>query len=296
MPSRFAARRRPGRDCRRRRRRRRAPRSASSSCGSRLAAPRSLKRRLAAGTRPSPRADAPPFERQSGVCARAGANASPQPHTPAVGSLCHPTLNSCGKKQVFTGGTAPIYRAPLPHGDFQPQGSFVVNYRRWRSLELHKHHSALGLATALRVRFSRSRSFARTPPARRPLLRREVSGPVALCGQGESLARAAPDPVGQRRHALRRGLDRRGAPGRRTLPEAACASCTRSRPRKRSPRPISTHGVRTFSLDTHRGAGEDPRAPPDGATDLNLCVRLRVSSEHSKLQPRRPSSASSRTR
>ena len=32
-------------------------------------------------------------------------------------------------------------------GTSKPQGSFVVNYRLWRSLELHNHHSALGLAS-----------------------------------------------------------------------------------------------------------------------------------------------------
>src|SRR5919107_5435290 len=53
--------------------------------------------------------------------------------------------------RVFTGGDSGHISPPLPHGDFQqPQGSFFVNYRLWRSLELHKHHSALGLATALR--------------------------------------------------------------------------------------------------------------------------------------------------
>ena len=65
-----------------------------------------------------------------------------------------------------------------------------------------------------------------------------------------------------------------------------CASCTRSRPRKRSPRPISTHGVRTFSLDTLEELDKIVSATStDGvaATDLNLLVRLRVSSDHAKL-------------
>src|SRR5687768_2433974 len=66
-------------------------------------------------------------------------------------SLSSKPLVSRGKKQVFTLGDGVHISAPLPHGDFQqPQGSFLVNYRLWRSLELHKHHSALGLATALR--------------------------------------------------------------------------------------------------------------------------------------------------
>jgi len=43
-----------------------------------------------------------------------------------------------------------------------------------------------------------------------------------------------------------------------------------------------THGVRTFSLDTGEELDKIVRAT-NGATDLTLCVRLRVSSEHSKL-------------
>ncbi len=42
------------------------------------------------------------------------------------------------------------------------------------------------------------------------------------------------------------------------------------------------HGVRTFSLDTMDELQKIVRAT-GGATDLNLCVRLRVSSDHSKL-------------
>ncbi|WP_420142861.1 type III PLP-dependent enzyme [Sphingomonas sp.] len=42
------------------------------------------------------------------------------------------------------------------------------------------------------------------------------------------------------------------------------------------------HGVRTFSLDTIEELEKIMRATDD-ATDLTLCVRLRVSSEHSKL-------------
>jgi ornithine decarboxylase len=42
------------------------------------------------------------------------------------------------------------------------------------------------------------------------------------------------------------------------------------------------HGVRTFSLDTHDEL-EKIVAATKGATDLTLCVRMRVSSAHSKL-------------
>ncbi len=43
-----------------------------------------------------------------------------------------------------------------------------------------------------------------------------------------------------------------------------------------------THGVRTFSLDTEEELEKIVRATKS-ATDLTLCVRIRVSSEHSKL-------------
>ena len=123
---------------------------------------------------------------------------------------------------------------------------------RWRSLELHKHHRALGLANAQSGTRGGADIAAAPGPAghaaasarraaRRAFLRREVSGPVALCGQGQSLARPAAHPVGRRRHALRRRLDRRSAVGlRRRCPRRSCASCTRSRPKKPSPRPISS--------------------------------------------------------
>lgn len=42
------------------------------------------------------------------------------------------------------------------------------------------------------------------------------------------------------------------------------------------------HGVRTFSLDSHEELGKIVRATGN-ATDLELCVRIRVSSEHAKL-------------
>src|SRR3546814_20074042 len=42
-----------------------------------------------------------------------------------------------------------LYRPSAAPWDFQPQGSFVETFR-WRSLELHKHDSALGVAATLR--------------------------------------------------------------------------------------------------------------------------------------------------
>src|SRR3954470_21426231 len=58
-------------------------------------------------------------------------------------------LHSTTKESLQLGG-APIYRAPAAPWDFQPQGSCRqrLPIGIWRSLELHKHHRALGLAAA----------------------------------------------------------------------------------------------------------------------------------------------------
>ena len=46
--------------------------------------------------------------------------------------------------------------------------------------------------------------------------------------------------------------------------------------------PLAVAGVRTFSLDTLDELDKIVRATGE-ASDLNLCVRIRVSSDHSKL-------------
>ena len=51
-------------------------------------------------------------------------------------------------KKSLQGGPPSIYRAPAAPWDFQPQGSSLSKRTCWRSLELHKHHRALGLAAA----------------------------------------------------------------------------------------------------------------------------------------------------
>ena len=141
-------------------------------------------------------------------------------------------------KNLYMGGPRPYIALPLPHGTSNRKAA-LVETTRWRSLELHKHHRALGLATAptgiRRCRIAHATSgpagdaaSSARRRARRPLLRREVSGQVALCGEGQSVARPAADPVGRGRHPLRRRLDRRSAPGRaRRCPRRRCASCTR---------------------------------------------------------------------
>ena len=80
---------------------------------------------------------------------------------------------------LYTGDQRPYIARRSPMGDFQTARLPCRQLLPWRSLELHSHHSALGLATAPTgtacgadlasfVRFSRSRSFVRTPPGAPP--------------------------------------------------------------------------------------------------------------------------------
>ena len=68
----------------------------------------------------------------------------------------------------------------------------------------------------------------------------------------------------------------------RTLPEATLCFMHPVKAEEAIFEAYHTHGVRTFSLDTIDELEKIMRATGD-ATDLTLCVRLRVSSEHSKL-------------
>ncbi len=68
----------------------------------------------------------------------------------------------------------------------------------------------------------------------------------------------------------------------RTLPEATLCFMHPVKAEEAIREAYATHGVRTFSLDTIDELEKIMRATGD-ATDLTLCVRLRVSSEHSKL-------------
>ena len=158
---------------------------------------------------------------------------------------------------------------------------------------MHKHHRALGVAPNKAVsvlEIAKARpvqpvTLIRPHAARRAarFFSEKFPGRVALCREGESVPRAPRDAVGGRHHALRRRLDRRGASRRAHAARGdACASCTRSRPRRRSARPISRM-VSAPSRSTARKSSTRSCAPPTARTDLTLCVRLRVSSDHSKL-------------
>ncbi|HEX7656993.1 MAG TPA: type III PLP-dependent enzyme, partial [Sphingomonas sp.] len=68
----------------------------------------------------------------------------------------------------------------------------------------------------------------------------------------------------------------------RTLPQATLCFMHPVKAEEAIAEAYFSHGVRTFSLDSLDELAKIMRATRD-ATDLTLCVRLRVSSEHSKL-------------
>ena len=68
----------------------------------------------------------------------------------------------------------------------------------------------------------------------------------------------------------------------RTLPEATLCFMHPVKAEEAIAEAYSIHGVRTFSLDSLEELDKIVRAT-GGATDLTLCVRLRVSSDYSKL-------------
>ncbi|MEA1013317.1 type III PLP-dependent enzyme [Sphingosinicella sp. LY1275] len=152
---------------------------------------------------------------------------------------------------------------------------------------MYKHHSALGLATALRpvqpVTLLRphaasraARFFAEKFPGRSMYAVKANPSPdlieilwesgithydVASIAEVRLVAKIAPEATLCFMHPVK---------AEEAIEEA-----------------YFTYGVRTFSLDTMEELEKIVRATtsPDGsvASDLNLCVRLRVSSDHSKL-------------
>ena len=195
-------------------------------------------------------------------------------------------------------GGRTIYPPPLPHGDFQqPQGSLVVNYRLWRSLELHKHHSALGLASLPHGNADVA-DIARTRPVQpvtliRPHAARRAARFFSEKFPGRSLYAVKANPSPDLLKVLwESGITHFDVASiaevrlvRETLPGAVMCFM---HPVKAEEAIVEAYGlgVRTFSLDTLDELDKIVRATAtDGvaATDLNLCVRIRVSSDHSKL-------------
>src|SRR5438309_6609665 len=187
-----------------------------------------------------------------------------------------------------------IYPASLPHGDFQqPQGSLVVNYRLWRSLELHTHHSALGLASppvdnACVAEIASQRPVH--PVAHlRPHAARRAARFFTEKFPGRSLYAVKANPSPDLLKVLwESGITHYDVASiaevrlvAETLPEAVLCFMHPVKAEEAIAEAYAL-GVRTFSLDTMDELEKIVRATGE-AQDLNLCVRIRVSSDHSKL-------------
>jgi ornithine decarboxylase len=147
---------------------------------------------------------------------------------------------------------------------------------------LHKHHSALGLATALR------------PVQPVTLIRPHAAERAArffvekFPGKSIYAVKANPSPdllqvlwdSGITHYDVASIAEVRLVA--RTLPEATMCFMHPVKAEEAIEEAYFTHGVRTFSLDTMDELHKILRATRE-ATDLNLCVRIRVSSDHSKL-------------
>ena len=172
-------------------------------------------------------------------------------------------------------------RSAAPWGLPNRKAAFVETIH-WGSLELYSYHSALGLATALR------------PVQPVTLLRPHAASRAArffvekFPGKSLYAVKANPSP------ALIDLLWGNGITHfdvaslnevrlvRQAAPEATLCFMHPVKAEEAIAEAYFQHGVRTFSLDTMEELEKIARAT-DHATDLTLCVRIRVSSEHAKL-------------
>ncbi|MDB5736870.1 MAG: decarboxylase [Sphingomonas bacterium] len=159
---------------------------------------------------------------------------------------------------------------------------------------MHKHHRALGVATTPNKVVS-ALEIAKARPVQpvtliRPHAARRAARFFSEKFPGRSLyaVKANPSP------ALLQTLWEGGITHfdvasiaevrlvARTLPDATLCFMHPVKAEEAIHEAYFTHNVRTFSLDSEEELDKIVRAT-SGATDLTLCVRLRVSSDHSKL-------------
>ena len=147
---------------------------------------------------------------------------------------------------------------------------------------MHKHHSALGLATALRP--AQPVTLLRPHAARRAARFFVEKFP----GTAMYAVKANPSPdllqilwdSGITHFDVASIAEVRLVA--RALPEATLCFMHPVKAEEAIAEAYFTHGVRTFSLDSEEELAKIVRATK-AASDLTLCVRLRVSSDHSKL-------------
>ena len=178
------------------------------------------------------------------------------------------------------------------------KAAVVEIYRLWRSLELHKHHRALGLATAP-VGDTVAEIAKDGPVQPVTLLRPHAATRAARFFvekfPGRSLYAVKANPSPDLLHLLwNAGVTHYDVASlgevrlvAETLPQATLCFMHPVKAEEAIAEAYRVHGVNTFSLDTIEELDKIVRATaqPDGtaAEDLNLLVRLRVSSDHSKL-------------
>ncbi|MGD9811589.1 MAG: type III PLP-dependent enzyme [Sphingobium sp.] len=147
---------------------------------------------------------------------------------------------------------------------------------------MYNHHSALGVATALK------------PAAPVTLIRPQAASRAAryfvekFPGRSLYAVKANPSPdllrtlwdSGITHYDVASIVEVRLVA--ETLPEAKLCFMHPVKAEEAIAEAYHAHGVRTYSLDTMEELEKIVRAT-NGATDLELCVRLRVSSEHSEL-------------
>jgi ornithine decarboxylase len=147
---------------------------------------------------------------------------------------------------------------------------------------LHSHHNALGLATALKP--------VQPVTLLRPHAAQRAARFFVEKFPGKSLyavkANPSPDLI---RLLWESGITHFDVASiaevrlaRANAPEATLCYMHPVKPEESIAEAYFGHGVRTFSLDTEEELEKIVRAT-NSATDLTLCVRIRVSSEHSKL-------------
>ena len=147
---------------------------------------------------------------------------------------------------------------------------------------MHKHHSALGLAAALRP--------VEPVTLLRPHAARRAARFFVERFPGKSLYAVKANPSPELLQILwESGVTHYDVASlgevrlvASTLPEATLCFMHPVKAEEAIAEAYFTHGVKTFSLDTLDELDKIVRATKE-ATDLNLLVRLRVSSDHSKL-------------
>jgi ornithine decarboxylase len=159
---------------------------------------------------------------------------------------------------------------------------------------LHKHHRALGLATTISTAVTGVDIAKHGPVQPVTLVRPHAASRAArffvekFPGRSMYAVKANPSPEllqilwdsGITQYDVASIAEVRLVA--RTLPEATLCFMHPVKAEEAIAEAYFTHGVRTFSLDSTEELDKIVRATR-GAEDLTLCVRLRVSSEHSKL-------------